>query len=148
MVTYFCKMSNTETVLHQISMLSWKLKINSSAHVSLISVKIFHHYCACGKHGTYWNICPPCYHQNVPCMHMFGIYLVQIEVKISIVMCRYEYNHVFITILFVLITLQDKFLPIERNLKFCILFHLHLDKLVDGARKNELNFPFDCNRQV
>ena len=46
-----------------------------------------------GKHGMYWNICPLRYHQNVPCMHMFGTYLVQMEMIISIVMCPYEHDN-------------------------------------------------------
>ena len=101
-----------------------------------------------GKHCMYWNICPLRYHQNAPCMHMFGKYHVQIEMIISIIMCPYEYDHVFMTTLLILITLQGQLLPIQTNLQFRTLFHLHLDKFVDGARKINFNFLFDSSRQV
>ena len=43
----FCHVWNTETIIRQISMLSWKLKVHSSAHVFLILGRIFIQYCAC-----------------------------------------------------------------------------------------------------
>ena len=99
----FCQTWNIETIIHQISLLSWKLKVHPSTHVFLM---------------------------------------------LSIVMGPYEYDQVFITMLLILITLQDEFLPSERNLQFCTLFHWHLNKLVDGVRRININFLFDCNRQV
>ena len=107
-----------------------KTKSHSSAHVFPILVKIFHHHCACdiGANMACIEICvlSAGYHQNVPCMHMFEKYLIQIEMIISVVMSPCEYDQVFITILLILVTLEDKFLPIERNIQFCTLFHWHL----------------------
>ena len=101
-----------------------------------------------GKHGMHWNICPLRYHQNVRWVHMFGKYLLQIEMIILITVCPYEYGRVFITIILILKTLQDKILPIEKNLQFCTLFNKLLDKLVDGARKINFGFLYDCKRLV
>ena len=119
----FCQTWDTETIIHQISMLSSKLNAHSSVHVFLILVKISSLLCIRHKKANMACIEIFVHSITTKMSHIYENYLGQVEMIIPIVMCPYEYDHVFIILHLILIILQDKFLPVERNLQFCTLLH-------------------------